>query len=384
MARPKKPSRSVEELEAILAEHLKNAPAPAPSIGAAILSDATPAAIPKFIKENCVQSLGIISAEAEEFLNKGIKHQSSTLNKGFSGEKTDKHLAGRGDESYDIPMTTLLFGQPKVMEKAFGGENNKMRGTGTIARGLFSFPASNVGFRPYQSNTTIGEMIGKFASNGPSDPQRYHRWASEMLHMNQCQLANGAKRTPLRLSQEALDHWYLGRAEVELQLRPGGRYAEHRDHGNRLPEQWLRVAAVLHGYNHGLDGDISLSTLKLAILLVNCFSTEYQRIFSHTSQEDKDLMTLGQWIEEKRHQNRRYIAKSFVTTGTSLRPVSRLNIALRTLHQNRQIGILEVPCKNHKGQATKPMTVIDLFPGDPVNAWLLELAVFEARQLNNG
>ncbi|WP_193085967.1 DUF3987 domain-containing protein [Halomonas sp. FME65] len=374
-----------KKFENSLEEHRKTAPTPPPALGLGILSDATPAAIPKYIKDNRIKNLAIISAEAEEFLTKGIKNHSSTLNKGFSGEKTNKHLATRGNESHNVPMTTILFGQPYIMEKAFGGENNRMRGTGTIARGLFCCPPSNVGFQ-HSSGGSIFEKPIDYQYRPPLDDpdaeSKYQAWATDLLESNTKANATDASRKQLRLTPAATDLWYRGRAELDLQLRQGGRYFDFQDHGNRLPEQWLRVALVIHGYNHLGEEEISVDTLRLAIDLVNSFSTEFQTIFRPISQEERDVTKVEKWLNEKREQGFRYIGKSFVTVGNPLRPVARLNMALHILTQRGSIGTLAIPCFNSKGQATKSMTVIDLYPRQPENTWNLEQAVYAARQLN--
>jgi uncharacterized protein DUF3987 len=177
--------------------------------------------------------------------------------------------------------------------------------------------------------------------------------------------------------------WYQGRAELDTQLRPGGRYEQFRDHGNRLPEQWLRVALVIHGYNQREHDEISAHTLRQAILLVNSFSTEFQNVFRPTSQEERDTVKLVKWINDKRSQGFRYIGKSFATTGSSLRPVARLNNALQMLQQNGEIIIGTVPCVDQKGRKTKPMVLLDLNPTLPFDQHALDYAVNQARMLNN-
>jgi len=374
-------NKRVKILTHALKKHTSKAPPPPATVGLGILSEATPAAITKFIKDNRIQSLAIISAEGEEFLSKGIKNQSSVLNKGFSGEKTSKQLVTRGDESHNAPITALIFGQPYIMEKAFGGDNNRMRGTGTLSRCLFTCPFSTIG---YQHRSSI-DSTNYFPPNvdGPATEKNYHLWASELLDQNVKVFESGASRRRLKLSKDALDMWYQGRAELDIQLRPGGRYEQFRDHGNRLPEQWLRVALVIHGYNQREHDEISAQTLRQAIGLVNSFSTEFQNVFRPTSQEDRDVMRLLKWVNDKRSQGDRYIGKSFATTGSSLRPVARLNNALRILQQNHEVGIGTIPCVDQKGRSTKPMVMLDLNPTFPINQQALGYAVNQTRMLNN-
>lgn len=375
--------KKLKNLRLALKNHLKKAPSLPPSIGLGILSDATPAAIPKFIKDNRIQSLAIVSAEAEEFLSKGIKNQSSILNKGFSGEKTSKHLATRGDESHHIPITAIIFGQPHIMEKAFGGENNRMRGTGTISRGLFTYPTSSIG---YQYTRLEGTLFSSSWSLQPVDSQdieeRYRQWATKMLNTNLDHSESKASRKRLKLSREALDMWYRGRAELDIELRPEGRYAAFRDHGNRLPEQWLRVALVIHGYNHHEQDEVSAETLKMAIELVNNFSTEFQELFRPIPPEERDAMKLLKWINDKRAQGVRYIGKSFATTGSSLRPVHRLNSALGILTRNNEIRIGEFPSMDRHGRRTKSILILDLRPDLSEDKAALDSAIQEIRVLN--
>ena len=368
-------------LEHALEKHISKAPSPPTTVGLGILSEATPAAITKFIKDNRIQSLAIISAEGEEFLSKGIKNQSSVLNKGFSGEKTSKQLVTRGDESHNAPITALIFGQPYIMEKAFGGDNNRMRGTGTLSRCLFTCPPSDIGYQ-HRSSTNSTNYFQRNV-DGPSTEKNYRLWASDLLDQNVKLFESGASRRRLKLSKDALDMWYQGRAELDVQLRPGGRYEQFRDHGNRLPEQWLRVALVIHGYNQRECDEISAQTLRQAIGLVNSFSTEFQNVFRPTSQEERDTVKLLKWINDKRSQGFRYMGKSFATTGSSLRPVARLNNALQMLQQNGEIIIGAVPCVDQKGRNTKPMVMLDLNPTSPINQQALDYAVNQTRMLNN-
>jgi len=373
--------KRIKTLQHALKKHTSEASPPPATVGLGILSEATPAAITKFIKDNRIQSLAIISAEGEEFLSKGIKNQSSVLNKGFSGEKTSKQLVTRGDESHNAPITALIFGQPYIMEKAFGGDNNRMRGTGTLSRCLFTCPPSDIGYQ-HRSSTNSTNYFQRNV-DGPSTEKNYRLWASDLLDQNVKLFESGASRRRLKLSKDALDMWYQGRAEVDIQLRPGGRYEQFRDHGNRLPEQWLRVALVIHGYNQREHDEISAQTLRQAIGLVNSFSTEFQNVFRPTSKEDRDVMKLLKWINDKRSQSVRYIGKSFATTGSSLRPVARLNNALQILQQNQEISIGTVPCVDQKGRITKPMVMLDLNPTFAIDHQALDYAVNQTRMLNN-
>lgn len=369
-------SPEVVRRRAILETRKRKKPTPPESFGMAILSEVTPAAIQKSIRDLGIDSLAIISAEAEEFLKSGIKTRSSILNKGWSLENTNKYLATRGDESNCTPITLILFGQPKIMEDTFGGDSSKLRHSGAVARGLFTYPPSTVGYRmdPHPHHGNAG-----FNTPTPDDSwilEDYRSWVTALLERNHNRHLHGTPKQGLRLSSEAQACWEQGRREVEEQLRPGGRYAEHKDHGNRLAEQWLRVAGVLHVYNHGLDGEIGLPTLNLAIHLVNSFSTEFVNIFRTISQEEKDVMKLFQWVQKKRELGHpRYITKSSMKASLNMRPVARFETALETLLQHGRLGLYPVDVTQRK----KKVEMVDFFPEYPFDEWNLQISAFESR-----
>lgn len=375
----KKDPLSAETIRALLEEHQEKKPTPPPALPMAYLSDITSAAIPKFIKTHNLQSCAIISSEAQEFLKSDIKNNSYIMNKGFSGERVSRHLATRGDESYDIPITTLLFGQPAVIEKAFGGENNLLQGSGTISRCLFTSPISNVGYRDYSNaSTNPGPQIQGADSQVL---EAYSSLVKQWSDKNIRRTMTGEPKITLVLDTAANQYLQCYEQEVEFQKRPGGRYVEHPEHASRLGENGLRAAGIIHCLNNGLEGKISLATLIIAINIVNCFSTEYQRIFRVVSQAERDAATLHQHLQVKRSEYQRYFPKRILTANGPLRPVARLDAALLELARRGGISINPIASYNHRGQATKPLMIIDLYPHLPVDQPCLDRAVYEARAM---
>lgn len=377
----------VEMLRAALESHEQTQPEPPLPAGFSILGDVTPAAFSHHIKMQKTRSMIVSTAEAEEFFTQGIKRQSSLLNKGFSGEATQKHRATRGDESHNIPMSFLLLGQPRVMEDAFGGQNNRMRGTGAIARMLFAGV-------PYHTNRPLthpslaaqqgaaSQIFHRAEKQKPSYAKnRYVDRITAQLDKNVQRFHADAPRRRLALSPAARDIWYQGRAEMHHECRPNGRYVTFEDHANRLPEQWLRVALVLHGYNCPEDDTISSRTLTTAMGLVNGFSTEFTHIFREVPLIEKDCVTLEKWLDEKRKYYH-YIPQSLATRNGPIRPAARLNEALIMLHSQGSIVLFETPTWNHKNQPSKPMGIINLHPSIPINYDNISAAVSDGRMLN--
>lgn len=366
--------------------HMEDKPTAPLPINIGILSDVTPQAISKFIKENHVRSLGIMTAEGEEFLSNGIKQQSSILNKGYSGEATNRYRAGEGEQSYDIPITTCIFVQPEVAHNAFSGPKNLMRATGTLARTLFAYPASTQGTR-FLNKDEIS--VEKFVANLLQDnesyqdtqkiKEKYCQWITKRLAHSSS--ASTEKMSLLTLKKEAQALWYQAFNECEMHMQPGNRYEAFTDHASKLPDQWLRVAAIIHSYNHATSGEISTETLVAAIRLVNAFSDEFVRTFRSISNEEKDIFTLQGYIDRLR-QRYRYLPKRYITSCGPLRPTARCNAALFTLSQQGHITLSECPTRNSQGRQARPITMIDLAPHLPPDRHAWENALNHARSLN--
>ena len=82
-----------------------------------------------------------------------------------------------------------------------------------------------------------------------------------------------------------------------------------------------------------------------------------------------------------RSEYQRFFPKRILTANGPLRPVARLDAALLELARNCEINLFPVPTRNQRGQATKPLMIVDLNPQLIVDQWLLNQAVYEARSL---
>jgi len=379
----KQVTRALEKLE-------REKPIPPKQVGIGLLSDATPQAIPKFIKQRQLYSFGIITPEGEEILTNGIKHKSSILNKGYSGEATQRFRVGEGDQSYDVPITTCMFVQPDVAEKAFGAPGAKMRGTGMLARALLAFPETTQGtrflpppevFEPKRIGSSHFSFppLPKRRSGAQEIEQRYQQWVTDTLQRADDHRDN--PRNILKLTREAQTLWYQAFNECELAMRPGGRYADFRDHGSKLPDQWLRVAGIIHCYDHGFDSEISAETLTYAIALVNAHSSYFTALFAPMTEEYRDYLTLRQYLNRKR-QECRYLPKSVITAHGPLRPVKRVDVTLEMMFQQGEINVIPQPRQTQQGRRAKDIMIVDLHPSYPLDPGALEYAVQQALRLN--
>ena len=113
----------------------------------------------------------------------------------------------------------------------------------------------------------------------------------------------------LKLSDRAADYCVAIGNEVEVNMRPGGIYANATDHASKLMENIVRVAGILHVVNNE-SGDISYETLDAAVHICVFFSNEYMMIFDSTPTHVINAMILNDWLTSQvRSHNRRYIPK---------------------------------------------------------------------------
>lgn len=385
MADKTKKATTVERARQALAQHDANVPTPPRLSSTGILGNTTPQAIPKFINESGIQSLGIMTPEGEEFLTNGIKHSSSMLNKMYSHEAIQNQRVGEGNQDHDIPATVLIFVQPDVADQTLGNSTfskSKMRGSGTLARAIFAYPPSTQGHRfivePNADNFSPIVPQENYL-DVPATKKRYRRWVSDQL--NRSDRAAEKTKSRLKLSREAQALWYQGFNECEMQIQPNGRYTDFKDHASKLPDQWLRVAGIIHCYNHRCESEISALTLQSAMHIVNACSNDFQKAFAKISKEDKHLFSLRKYLEDKRQQHR-YLPKKVITANGPVRPVSALDVALHTLYQRGEILISQYPRYNRNGQATRPITMIDLYPHWMFNQQELQQAINATYQLD--
>lgn len=342
--------QSFAQLRARLIQHDKCEPSPPQGCGMAVMSDVSPAAIADYANKHSIKNLGIFTDEGDEFFSRGAKHDPTIFNQSWSGQKNKRHRVSSGDQSTDMAIAMGVSMQPEVADKAFTGQSKKLRRSGFAARALFAFPPSNQGFR--SPNTILRD---------DARDERYRKRVHELLELNLDQKGSES-RMVLSFSPEAKQHWFRLQCEIEIEIRPGGRYSEFRDHASKLADNAARVAGVLHTMEYGPEGNISLATLSQAIEVCLYCSEQFMRLFREPPQEEVDLAKLGKWISDKRQAGHRYIKKSLVLTHGPLRPAGRLDIALATLDAQKVIGIWVFPRVTISGRPTKSTKIIDLLP----------------------
>jgi|JTFN01.1.fsa_nt_gb hypothetical protein len=179
----------------------------------------------------------------------------------------------------------------------------------------------------------------------------------------------------VEFSDEAKDVWIKYSIDVERAMLPGGYYADFTDHASKLADNVTRVAGVLHGMNFGLEGEISLETLRQAINICAFYSRKFVETFSEPPQEEIDASKLSGWFQKKRMSNYRYIRKSFALTHGPIQKASRLDIAITVLANRGEIALLDFQKQNSNGRGFKITRVIDLIPSLPPNNYEIQVCL---------
>lgn len=336
--------------------------------GLAIFADTNPEALAHHINEGGVKSSAIITSEGEEFFVNGFKNKTSLLNSAWSGEGKIRSRVGTGSHSISHRMTLNIMMQPDIANKIFIAGGNRLRGSGTMARMLWAFPQSNIGRR------NVDEQ--------PLTDTRDLLFQSKIIQLMEDNAeANKNKqfeRKVLSFSTEATGTWFIVANEIERQICPGGRFEGFSDHAAKLADNIARIAAVLHGFEYGMDSDISNETLLLAVNLCFFFSDEFLRLFSLPSKEDIDAMKIDNWFNKKIQEGHRYLLKRYVLTYGPLKKADQLNFAISSLQALGKLTLLNVPACTGDGRKTKPTQVIDLSPALRTDLNLLNQAVFNS------
>ncbi|HEX5120472.1 MAG TPA: YfjI family protein [Pseudonocardiaceae bacterium] len=183
--------------------------------------------------------LAVLSAEGGLFATLAGRY-SGTPNldvflKGYSGDSVQVDRMGREREFVDAPAITIgLTVQPAIIDEL--AKTALLRGTGLLARFLYSVPANTVGHRlarPDPIPTPVADT--------------YDQHLRALVHA----LADWTDPAVLTFSPAADDRMAAYQDAIEPKLDPtGGEWAHIGDWAGKLAGQTARLAALLHAAAH--------------------------------------------------------------------------------------------------------------------------------------
>ena len=186
--------------------------------------------------------LAIMAAESTFFslvmgrYAKDGKPNQDLFLKAHAGDTLRVDRGTRSEYVADPALTIAICTQPEAIQ---GFLTSETMGRGSVGRILYSWPASNVGYRPVGAPQMPSYLRG--------------RWRA--MAMRLLDIPYGDDPHVLYPSGDAVPAWHAFRTEVEESLRPGGAMDAMTDWGSKLPGAVARVAGVLHMAEHAFEDE---------------------------------------------------------------------------------------------------------------------------------
>ncbi|NGX29182.1 MAG: hypothetical protein K940chlam4_00009 [Candidatus Anoxychlamydiales bacterium] len=308
-----------------------------------------------------VPSVGLFSSEGGQLIGGYAMKEENLLNSaaGFSSlwDKGEINRARVKDGVYNLygkRVSLNLMIQPIVAEKFFS--NQILIGQGFFSRCLICWPESTIGTRPYQKENIFENSKIKEFRLKAMDILNYKLPIIEGSN-NQLNPIN------VTLDKSAYEHWVQFHDEVEKNMLPDGDYYQIKAFASKIPDNALRIAGILFGFNQGPNIDhlnseeIPLYYVENAIKIAQFYLSETLRIhgISQIDYDLKEAQKLLDWIKEKK-------LKTFPTCylyqygPNSIRDVKKAKNLLAILQEH---GWIKGPEKGQwEGKSYKDLWVI--------------------------
>lgn len=283
-----------------------------------IMQDQTPEGMAKALKR--YPSISLLSSEAAVVLGgHGMGKDSASRNQGmmndlWSGQpiKITRAMA----ESFSLRGRRLSAGlavQQSVLS-AFAKDGGA-RGIGFFARFLITQPDSTKGTRFYKP---------------PSEWRHLSAWSNQVHSLLNTPLqidSDGALQPEsLQLHPDAKQLWIKGYNAIERELSQFGEFAEVGDVASKSADNAARIAGLLHLYQNGLVGRVTVDEMRSGLALALWHLNESKRYFTKAKIDEKTLLAdrLEQWlIKCCVDQQTDYMPRSYVLQHCPIRALRK-------------------------------------------------------------
>jgi uncharacterized protein DUF3987 len=142
--------------------------------------------------------------------------------------------------------------QEATLRNFFHRSGGLARGTGFLARFLVAWPESTQGFRPFSEPPMAWPALSVF-----------HRRIPEIL-ANPVPMDEEGVLSPavLTLAPHAKAAWVTFHDAIEGELPNGGELYDVRDVASKSADNAVRLAALFHVFEHGMDGAVGLEAFE--------------------------------------------------------------------------------------------------------------------------
>lgn len=319
--------RETEHYEKILKELDMERPKK-PSIIDFVYKDSTSEALMQGLHDKSKYA-SLISSEGAGILNGSAFKNYASINDAWSGD--DLKVDRKSTASSYVKGARLTIGvmvQNEIMNEFNKKNSCEFRASGLWARFLVFLPESRIGKR-----NQSGPIQSRYSS-------LFNRSCSKYIHEQINILERRSERKTMSLSREAAEEFALMCQHVESQTLSGGQYASFKDLASKVPENIIRLSAILSAFDNGLDVCIAKHYLVKAYNMVQICANDFMRVFYMPSEEDIDDDVLHQWLEGKRKLGYRYLKKNYIRRNVSsrLRNIDKLNASIDRLSNKGMIS----------------------------------------------
>ena len=233
-------------------------------------------------------------------------------------------------------MTISLQVQPHVLADFLDRDRGMSRGSGFLARFLVSQPMSLQGTRFYKEPGNMPELdafsrrIGELLNDIPTiDPDR------------------GLVLPTLDFTPEAKALWVETYNLIEGELTSGGNFASIRDAASKAADNVARLAAVLHVFEYGARGDISVQSVEAArrIVVWHAYSARALLAPLTLDKETANAATLDRWLIDraKMEGTDEFPTRTLLNGGPAgTRKKGDLDAALEVLAAHGRVRVVQI------------------------------------------
>jgi Protein of unknown function (DUF3987) len=190
------------------------------------------------------------------------------------------------------PLSTFgLAVQPSIIEDLTRGNKKKLIGNGCLARFLYTVPASNVGNRDLTKRKLISEQV----------QQAYNTGIRSLLDIPAVTIEGVERPRVLYLEVEALRSWTAFQQALESRMSETGDLVTISDWAAKLPGAVLRLAALSHIVEHGIENPtISRRTIEQTLDLADLLIQHALCAFSlmGADQATTDAKYVTRWLKK--------------------------------------------------------------------------------------
>lgn len=246
------------------------------------------------------------SEEADLILNGRAAGKLALLNKLRDGETIYVDRRSGSFKLCNTRLTIALMIQSDLFQKFLEKRGEAARSVGFLARCLVCFPPTTQGTRFEYHTSQSWEHVPIFNNR-----------VTELLTENfEATKQPDFKRLVLKFTSEAEVYWIEVFNKIEMEINPNYWLHDFGDYASKAMDNISRVAAIFHKFE-GLEGDISLDTLKRAVQICEWYAYEFVRIFTKDSGIPPEVQDANEMEEFLRNFSQRHracvIRKNLIT-----------------------------------------------------------------------